>query len=190
VQRIFSIDSFYFLRKNLREPLVEKKFRISYTLEKLNESDWKIISDDLKSSDITTQKEYLRRLFFYKAGFKNCYVLKNKNGEITSMCWIIYPSENEKLRKYFKSELFVLQDNQVLLENVFTFPRFRGFGFSPAITTELLKIAKDEGYNSALAIIYSMKERITSLNDMMNIGFRIIKLVKDYRFLGLFWRSE
>ncbi len=189
-QRLYSLEQFYFLNVNLRKPLKEINLRISYSLEKLQAGDWDVISQSLASVDIPTKRELLRRIFFYRAGFHNCYVLRNKNKEITSMLWIVYPSENDKLTKYFNSDLFKLKENEVLLENVFTMPKFRGFGFSPAITTELLSLAKEQGYKNASAIIYSMRDRITSLNDMMSIGFRVNKLVKEYRLFGFLWRKN
>jgi len=143
-KRVFSVEHFYLLKRNLNEPINEIKFRITYSLEKIKEGDWNEISEILKSSDVATQKEYLRRFFFYTAGFSNCYVLKNKNGQIACMLWMIYPSENENLRKYYKSDIFLLKQNEVLLENLFTLPKFRGFGFSPVLTSELLKLAKKE----------------------------------------------
>ena len=187
-KRVFSVEHFYLLKRNLNEPINEIKFRITYSLEKIKEGDWNEISEVLKSADVATQKEFLRRFFFYTAGFNNCYVLKNKNGEIACILWIVYPSENEKLRKHYKSDIFLLKQNEVLFENLFTLPKFRGFGFSPVLTSELLKLAKNEGYLTAIAIIYSMKDRITSMNDMMNIGFKISKLIKEYRLFGLLWR--
>lgn len=187
-QRLYSIEQFYLLNMNLRKPVHRIEIRFSYTLERLQPGDWEDILKNLESADIASKKELLRRIFFYRAGFENCYVLKNRNREITCMLWIVYPLENEHLRRYFNSDLFLLKENEVLLENVFTMPKFRGFGFSPAITTELLRLAKDQGYKNASAVIYSLKDRITSLNDMMSIGFRINKLVREYRFLGFLWR--
>lgn len=185
--KLFSVNHYYVLTRNLKSLEFERTIRFQYQLEKMTEDGWADVADDLKSSDRDCRREFYSRLLFYKSGFKNCYVLKNKNKEIACMLWVVYPSENEIIKKHFKKKFYPLRDNQVMLENVFTIPKYRGFGFSPTATIEILNLVRSQGYKSA--IIYSRKDRIDSLNDIMKLGFKIQKLIKEYKVFGFVWRT-
>ena len=187
LHRLFFISNFYVLKRNLKSLQFEKTIRFQYHLDKITIDDWYVIAENIKSADQDTRREFYSRLLFYKAGLKNCYVLKNKNDEIACMLWIIYPSENEIIKKHFNKKFNLLKENQVMLENVFTLPKFRGFGFSPTLTIEMLHLAKSQGYKNA--IIYCKKDRIDSLNDIIRLGFKIHKLIKEYRVFGFVWRT-
>jgi hypothetical protein len=80
-----------------------------------------------------------------------------------------------------------MKEKQVLLEGAFTFPRYRGFGLMQFVSAEVLNIAKAEGY--AGAICYVQKENYNSLNNLMQIGFKIKRLVREYKLMGFVWRN-
>jgi ribosomal protein S18 acetylase RimI-like enzyme len=74
-----------------------------------------------------------------------------------------------------------------MIENVFIFPRFRGRGYLPFGTLQLLELAINKKYPTA--ICYIRKDRINALNEFTKLGFKIIKLVKEFRFMGMVWRT-
>ena len=52
----------------------------------------------------------------------------------------------------------------------------------PAITIKLLNIAKENGCKSA--IMYVRNDRIVALNENMRLGFKITKMITEYKFMG------
>jgi L-amino acid N-acyltransferase YncA len=99
------------------------------------------------------------------------------------MQWIIYPDENDIIAKYYLNRFKLLKNNQILLENAFTFPRYRGLGLFAAVTSDLLEKAKDEGYKSA--ITYIRKNALDSLNEFMKQGFKLNAIIREYKILGI-----
>ncbi len=141
------------------------------------------IRDNLKSLGPIDKKELILRLFFYEAGFKNCYVARNTKGQIVYLQWLIYPYENVIIKSRFGSRFYPLKEKEVMLENAFTFPRFRGLGLLPSVSAQLLDIARQDGYASC--ITYIRKDQIVSLNEFTRLGFKITKLVREFKFLGV-----
>jgi len=127
------------------------------------------------------------RIYFYLAGFKNCYVARDKHGRICYIQWIVYPDENEYLKRWFREDFYLLNENQVMIENAFTFPRYRGLGLLSSVTMDLLGKAEGRGYRSIVAHI--RKDNFAPLNEFISLGFKIRNLVKEYKFLGLVRRT-
>jgi len=137
---------------------------------------------DSSTVDPDSRRQLIGRALFYEKGFTNCYALKTEKGDIACLVWIIYPTENQLLKTYFSREYYQLKDNMVMLEKIFTFPKFRGLGFFAAITVELLNMAKEQGYQSAVG--YIRHDVIISLNEYMRLGFRIHKIVRESKIMG------
>src|ERR1041384_1112999 len=112
--------------------------------------------------------ELMSRLSFYKSGFKNCYRMSSE-GSIAYLQWLILPSENDVIKTRYKRKFLPLNAKEVLIENSFTFPEFRGRGFLPFGTWHLLATAKQMGYKRA--VVYIRKDRIDPLNRFMHFGF-------------------
>lgn len=185
--RLCSVNHFYILKRNLVSLFNENKTRLAITVNKINCDDVSELVRTVKSLDRDSKREVVARLLFYKAGFKNCYVAKTRNDEIAYLQWLVYPTENALIKKYYPNTFYGLRKNQVMVENAFTFPRFRGLGLMPAVTLVLLNIAKEDGYKSAIG--YIRKDKIASLNEFVKLGFKITKIVKEYKVVGITKRS-
>ena len=126
------------------------------------------------------------RLHFHASGFSNCYVM-TAGEEIAYLQWLILPADNDVIRSRFSTKFYPLGERQVMVENVFTFPKFRGRGLLPYGTLHLLQLARDKGFSSV--ICYIRKDNITSLNEFFRMGFKITKMVQEYKVLGRTWRT-
>jgi L-amino acid N-acyltransferase YncA len=132
------------------------------------------------------QRELLARILFYRHGLQNCYVLREGDA-IAYLQWIVYPSENDVLERKYRGHYLPLQNHQVMLENAFTLQPFRGRGFHPHATAELLNRARAEGYR--VAVSYIKPRSISSLNNFISMGFKIHRLIREYRLVGRVWRA-
>jgi len=183
LKRFLSLNHYYILKRGLASLDKEERTLSNFVIKKMDNNDLEDIIKKIKMLDSVDKQEIVSRVIFYNAGFNNCYVVRNQNGEIAYMQWLIYPSENTVIKKHFQRIFYPLKVGQVMLENAFTFPKFRGLGFMPVVTSRLLNIAKEEGYK--FAIIYVRKDRIVSINENFKNGFKITKMIKEYRFMGI-----
>jgi hypothetical protein len=51
-----------------------------------------------------------------------------------------------------------------------------------AMVVDLMKMAKEEGYRNVIG--YVRKDRVGTINEMINIGFKLRKLIREYKILG------
>lgn len=72
---------------------------------------------------------------------KTCYIATNKEGIPCFRCWLIDHSQNNKLRQFWGNTFPPLNHDELLIENVFTNPKFRGLGIFPAV----LGLVSEEG---------------------------------------------
>lgn len=187
LNRCFSFNHYYVLNLNLQRFNFHKDSRINVRFDRISDSDIQTIMEKMNLFDSNSKKELIIRLLFYDSGLKNCYVLKNKKNEIVCMQWIVYPSENSILKKHYSRRFYELREKQVMIENIFTFPKYRGFGFMQKITLQLLNLGKNQGYKNAIA--YIRKDNINSINGFIKLGFKITKIITEYKFLGYLKRK-
>jgi hypothetical protein len=186
VSRLYSVNHYYLLGKNLSEPQERPATAGKKSpLREITKDDIDLIENSLDTLDKEDRKEVLARLFFYWSGFRNCYVVQ-AGADIAYLQWIIFPSENHIIKEQYSTKFYPLADTQVVVENAFTFPRYRGLGYLTYGTTALLDLARSFGYR--YAICYIRKDRIASLNDFTQMGFRIRRILCEYKFFG--WVSR
>jgi len=187
LKRILYLDYFYFLTAPLKK--VEPGIRIlsDIRIAEARNEDWTTIVDGLKQLDDNERREIIVRLLFYLKGFYSCYIGRNGNGDIVSLQWLIRPEDNQLIEKHFNDFFYPLNKKQVMVENVFVYPKYRGFGVFTTVNHLLLEKAREEGFLFCLAYIH--KGNITSLNEFMKLGFQIKKLLRTYALCGFSWRN-
>lgn len=184
---LFSTNHYYLLGRSLAAPLdypFARKPDLPLTL--LNDSHIARLRQQLALLDPIDRREVAGRLHFHACGFTNCYVMV-ADDDIAYLQWLILPGENDIIRSRFSSKFYPLGERQVMVENVFTFPRYRGRGLLPYGTLHLLQVAKEQGFGSV--VCYIRKDNLTSLNEFFRMGFKITKMVQEYKVAGKTWRT-
>jgi hypothetical protein len=185
---LFSANQYYLLGRSLAStPATPFTRAPKEKISLITESDLIVLRKKISTLGEDDRREILARLYFYDNGFANCYVIKN-DGEIAYLQWIIFPSENSIINKKYANRFNQLSDRQVMIENAFTFPAYRGRGYLPCGTQQLLELAKRNHYTSA--VCYIRTDRITSVNEFTKMGFKIIRILDEYKFLGKVWRTK
>lgn len=181
LDNLFKINYYYILQiKTSKITPHDGKFKKFVTCI-ATESDISVINNSIKDLDEASRKEVTVRLMFYYSGFKNCYLAKTLDGEIAYIQWLIYPDENDVIEKYYSNRFYKLRDSQIMIENAFAFPKYRGLGLMRDMSNYLLNVAREKGYDNA--ILYIGKDKIDVLNDRIKNGFIITKIVKEYKIL-------
>jgi ribosomal protein S18 acetylase RimI-like enzyme len=183
INRLCSVNHYYILQKKLDSQAGEVKTRGKVSLRIVNDDDLQYIIKSISTLDSVSRKDVISRLLFYKSGFTNCYAAVTSEGEVAYLQWLIYPSENALIENKYSRIFSPLREDQVMIENAFTFPKFRGMGLLSYVTNALLNIAKEAGYKSV--VTYIRKDKIASLNEVFKMGFKITKLITEYKFLGV-----
>jgi hypothetical protein len=183
--RLCSLSHYFVLRKNLMEPEAAP-VRHAMQMTPIDECGLRGILGSLEGLEPAERRDLLGYLLFYRSGFKNCYVMR-REGQVAYMQTLIYPEENAVIEQKYRRKFYPLKESQVMIENVFTFLPFRGLGCLQSGTRQLLDLARSQGYRSA--VCYIRKDRIVSLNEFVKMGFRITRIMPEYKLFGKVWRG-
>jgi ribosomal protein S18 acetylase RimI-like enzyme len=184
LKKLCSIDHAYYLSAPLSR-IRFPRLRSDIRFEVARESVFAEMLGHLAGLDALSRLEILARLLFFRRGFTNCYVGRDGRNDIVSMQWLIRPRDNALLKQHYEKRRFLLRDDQVMIENIFIFPRFRGMGVFPTVNHKAITVAKDEGFQVCKAYVNS--DNIASLNWYVSLGFRIEKLLTGYHVAGHTW---
>ena len=185
--RLFSVTHMYVLGINIGAFSSHTFSNIPKgELRRINDSDVSSLLGILKNCSQDDAKELILRLHFYSQGFTNCFVYVI-DGRVASMQWLIFPSENTLLKSHYHRKFALLSASQVLIENVYVMPKYRGRGLVQFMTAQLLQEAKEQGYKYALA--YVKAQLINPLNELLSLGFKLHKYITDFKIMGIEWRS-
>lgn len=185
--RILSLNHYFILKMNLNE-VQNRPFQVRHPMEMvpIRESDITQILASLDGCTPAERRDVLAFLVFYQNGFKNCFVMRRAE-KVAYIQTVIYPSENDLIARRYSTKFLPLQETQVMVENVFTFPPYRGLGCFQSGTWQLLELARANGYRSALS--YVRKDRIQALTELVRMGFKIVRIVPEYKMFGAVWRG-
>lgn len=188
LQRLFKKDYYYVLKArlgNIKTHSIGRPF--SFAMERACQHDINALISQLDALDMESRIELISRLLFSCTGLGDLYISKNTKGEFLYMQWLIYPAHNHLIKSHFSNRFYPLNQKQVMIENAFTFPGFRGIGLLKRGTGMLLKMAREEGFETA--VTYVRKDRIAILNDLIQMGFKITRLIKEYKIFGATHRN-
>lgn len=85
--------------------------------------------------------------------------------------WLVRPGEQEPLLAHSPGAHPVLAPDEVLLEGAYTFREFRRMGAMGDGMAQLLRVAREEGFRSALT--YVEDSNVASLRGCAGVGFEL-----------------
>jgi hypothetical protein len=186
LKRVAWVDHFY----HLTAPLSRLRFprlRLDLSFAPATEDDFDEMAQGLGALDPAARKDVVTRLLFRRRGFSGCYVGRSAEGDLVSVQWLVRPRENPLLQVQFPRLYYPLRDGEVMLENVFVYPRFRGIGVFPTVNHHVVSVARSEGFRGCHA--YIRKDNLVSLNGFLSMGFQLQRLLTGYNLAGLSWRN-
>lgn len=142
--RIYSNTySHYIIRRDLEslnsEPIPEAK--INVTLRPYKDSDHAHF-ENLPLDDI-----------LLKANIPTCFVAVTDDDIPCFRQWFMEPKDNNKLQAFFKKELPILKENEIMLERSYAVKKFRGLNLMPRVHYLMQKKALDLGYKWVVGFI-------------------------------------
>ena len=168
--RVYSDRLAFGLRRDLTIPLETPDAKIPLTIRPLVESDISILLD-IHTPSITSEgvEERLMRILLLQSKIPTCYVAVTPDGRPCYMQWLIGPSENDNVKKFFVDRFPLFAPDEALLEFALTLEAHRGQGIMPCAMAQIAKQAADLG--ARWVITFVMDDNIPSLKGCKRAGF-------------------
>jgi hypothetical protein len=183
-RRAYSREILIGLEKYLGEDNNETSCPIEYSLRLASPADIEEAFQNIASDRKTEFFDLIQRKWFYESGFKNCYIAREaKSREICYMEWIISRRDNNSRSRKFSNSFPWVGASDVQLEHSYTFPRYRGNRIMPAVTDELCRLARRNGFRRA--VTYVPADNISTLKGFYAAGFRISEEIRRTKVLFL-----
>jgi GNAT superfamily N-acetyltransferase len=100
---------------------------------------------------------------------RTCYVAVTEDGSPCYMQYLILPSENDQVDKFFEGIFPRLADDEALLEAAYTLEEYRGKGIMPFVMDHLAQEARDRG--ARWLVTFVATENVPSLKGCKRAGF-------------------
>ena len=181
-RQIYSTTTLIGLKKDLEANSVQVPCRSEYTLRPASDEDMLEVLRKSKSESKQSAHELLQRKWFYESGFRNCYVARTADtGELCYIQWLVSPEDNHVVKRGFRSRLPRLTEDECLLENAFTFERYRGNRIMSSAVAQLCEIARKRGFKQMIA--YVSRYNVASLKACEEAGFKKFENVPELKLL-------
>lgn len=181
-RQIYSRATFLGLEKDLDTGGDHIPCQVEYSLQPASKQDMEEILHRSRSDGKESVHELLQRKWFYESGFHNCYVARACDaGELSHLDWLISAEDHNVVSQGFQGRLPRLGEGEVLLENVFTFEKYRGKGIMASVIAELCEIAGGKGFKRMLA--YVRDDNVPALKGFERAGFKRFEEVPEVKFL-------
>lgn len=186
LKRLAWVDHFY----HLTAPLSRLRFprvRSDLLVTEATEADFDEMARGLPALERAVRKDVVTRLLFHRHGFTGCYVARTAAGELAGMHWLLRPRDDATLQASYPRLFYPIREHEVMFENGFVYPRFRGTFVLPTINQHAIALARAEG--ARLCSTYIRKDNLASLNATLAMGFQLHRLLTSYNLAGISWRN-
>ena len=136
-KKIYSTEMAFGFKLDLEHGLKARKALIPFTIREFRDND-EVYFRDNKTTGLIEK-------------LKTCYVAVNKEEIPCFRCWLIDSSQNDKLKQFWGNTFPELATDEMLIENVFTNPKFRGLGIFPAALYQISDLGRKLGANYTIS---------------------------------------
>jgi GNAT superfamily N-acetyltransferase len=181
VRRAYSNELFYGYYFDLPQGYKAPKIPFPLTIRKFERDDFPRFIGACGSATRTDLKKLIELQIQLLEDIPTCYGGFTMEGNPCCMCWLVDYADRNRLRSFFKAGLPDLKPGEVLCENIYTHPDYRGHSLMAHLTFALFEIASGQGAKRALA--YVRDENVNSHHGIKKIGWKPF-MVKKVR-----WRA-
>ena len=195
-RQIYSTATEIGLERVLNSRYVQVPGRIEYSLRPGTKQDVDELIEKAKTESKESTHRLLYRKWCYDCGLRNFYVARTTDtDDLCYIQWMICAEDNDVLEQKFKGWFPKLQQGHCLLENAYTFERYRGKKIMASVMARLCEIAKSKGFKRV--ITYVLKDNISALKGCEQACFKAFEEVPEMKLLfrnikkyGNEWRNE
>lgn len=184
--RLYSSTRYYGLVNRLADPPDPVEASVATDLRLLRDEDVPALFDinapGLSHDDVSDR---LYEHLLINAGIRHCYVAVTREGRPCAALWLISAADNAKLRNISNGNFPLLENDEMLLEGLFTLNEYRNRHIMAWGITHVLAVARGSGAAKVLAFVHH--KNIASLRTLGRTGF-VRYVVKRERWF-LFFRK-
>lgn len=175
-RRVYANELFYGFYFDLPQGYKAPKMHFPLSVRKLERDDFPRIVAACGSTTRSDLKKLIELQMQLLEDIPTCYGGFTMEGNPCCMCWLVDYADKGELRSFFKAGLPDLKPGEVLCENIYTHPDYRGHSLMAHLTFALFEIASGKGATRALAYVRS--ENANSLYGIKKIGWKPFMLKK------------
>ena len=151
--RVYSTSTYVWLAKDLSPSRAPGAARTSFSLQPASPEAFQRILARLNEEKGRDVFEILRRVSFYERGFDACYLALTDSGDVCHIAWLLSARHNDLIRSQYPPGMDGLREDKVIVENIFTFPRYRGKGIMLSVLQQLEDLARKQGARRVVAYV-------------------------------------
>jgi RimJ/RimL family protein N-acetyltransferase len=151
--RVHSTSVYAWLAKDLDPLNAPGAARTSFALQPASPEAFQRILARLSEERGQDVFEILRRVSFYERGFDACYLALTDSGDVCHIGWLLSARHNDLIRSQYPPGTDSLKVDEALVENIFTFPRYRGKGIMLAVLRQMEDLARQQGFRRVVAYV-------------------------------------
>jgi len=177
--RVSSTSTYVWLAKDLGPSSSPGAARTSLALQPASAEAFQGILARLGEEKGKDVFEILRRVSFYERGFDACYLALTDSGDVCHIGWLLSARHNDLIRSEYPPGTDSLKADESLVENIFTFPRYRGKGIMLSVLQQMEDLAGKQGCRRVVA--YVDTTNTASLAGFNRAGYKPYGEEKEYR---------
>ncbi len=181
---LYSDSYSYGLRCDLTVPLEVPGPAISVTIRPIQPSDvpaFTKVDRSIHDRESIRHRSASARLL--ASDIRTCYVALTDEDVPCYMQYLIFPSENDKVERFFEGIFPRLREGEALLEAAFTLEEYRGHRLLPFVMNQLAETARQEGARWLLTFVST--GNVAALKGCKRAGFVPYLLVNQrFRLFG------
>jgi ribosomal protein S18 acetylase RimI-like enzyme len=179
-RQVYNKNLFLGLEENLDTNGKRIPSNLTYSLQQASEKDMEDLLAKAKSESKESVHELIERRWFYECGFHDCYVARTADtGELCFVAWLLSAKDNNLVNRNFKNRLPRLEEDELLLENCYTFEKYRGNSIMPSALLKLWQLARNKGFKRI--ITYVRKDNKSSLRAFEKLGLRKFEEIPELK---------
>jgi hypothetical protein len=126
--------------------------------------------------------ELIGRKWYYDSGFRDCYIARTSDtGEPCFIQFMVSLPQYNLIDPSFAHRLPPIRDDELWLENSYTFRRFRGKRVMSSVLIDLGDIARQQGFRRM--ITYIREDNVPSIKGCERAGYRVFGQVPERKLL-------
>jgi RimJ/RimL family protein N-acetyltransferase len=189
VRQIYSRGVLLGLEKDLNVDGVRVASRLPFLLRPATEKDIEELMVKAKMESPASVHELMERKWFYESGFRDCYAARTAaTGELCFVAWLVSAGDGRVIDRGFSSRLPRMAENEVLLENCYTFEKYRGNNVMPAALCDIWEIARKRGFQRL--ITYVRRENAASLRSFEKLKLKQYEEITELKLMFFTRRSR
>ena len=188
-RQIYGKSTFWVLERDLQTDNGHIPCGIEYSLRPASKEDMEEVLRISRSESRESVYDLMQRKWFYESGFHDCYVARTADtNDPCYIQWLVTSANGHMVSRGFRGRFPRLREDEVLVENVFTFEKYRGKGIMPSAIDALSRMARGKGFKRMLTCVRA--DNTYSLRGFERAGFRKFDEIRETRFLFSIRRKQ